>query len=83
VSGKLPTPDLDASVLPEPPEPAALPELPPFAIPWVDWESPPDCTDFLEQPGTPSNAMLATSVKPYIYIVFFIGSSPLSELVIR
>src|SRR5690349_7984898 len=51
VSGKLPTPDLLLSVLSI------------FAVFFCcdDWVSPPDCTDFLEQPETPRKATLATS----------------------
>jgi hypothetical protein len=47
----------------------------------VDWESPPDCTDFFEQPDIPINAMLITNAVPYIIqTVLLIHLSPFARL---
>jgi hypothetical protein len=72
VSGKLPTPLF---------EPSVLPFL--AALPWCDdWVSPPDCTDFFEQPETPIRATLATSAMAILKHVVPMRVSPLSTLVI-
>src|SRR4030095_6148512 len=70
VSGKLPMPDLLLSVL-------SL-----FAVLFCcdDWVSPPDCTDFLEQPETPKKATLATSANAILKGVVPIRMSPLAKM---
>src|SRR5688500_5396167 len=70
VSGKLPTPLFEPSVLP-------------FfaALPWCDdWVSPPDCTDFFEQPETPIRATLATSAMAILKHGVPMRVSPLSTV---
>jgi hypothetical protein len=51
VSGKFPTPLLEPSML----------SLFAVLLCCDDWVSPPDCTDFFEQPETPKRATLVTS----------------------